>query len=404
MTTSSSEFDPWPAVEDLLEHIESDVEQTVRVLGGMNVDPEVEERTHVFEASTLLAQVVINRAKADDETWDDVVQLIEEDDQQGLASALWVGLSEEAAARYPSLEQWTRSMLAGLRSDAATAAATAQSQQGRSRSSILVAAVTAVAALAAIGWFAFGRTSGGEPVDATTDSVAAPTTAPSATGSSAIGDEGNESETGSEDKGDEQDTAVGGNDPCLVIGPLGQLYVDQATNEAIAIGWDPTTQAVNIMLDGGFVDTVPADTNQYVIQHRPLLPPPLPPGTEFIVEIMAEGGEPSAVCATTDTGPVADDRGLIGVYAPTDLVILDQTPTSLTVGWALRPGADVHQIYLDRSYVTYGDGLGSTSIGDETEFTMFDLEPGTTYEIGVRRIEGFNQSGMATLTATTPTE
>ena len=458
MTTSSSEFDPWPTVEDLLEHIQSehietehietehtesehtesdaaeepdvqvaddaetgddsaadseagnrsvvDIEQIVRVLGGMNVDPEVEDRTHVFVASTLLAQVVIKRAKADDETWDDVVQVIEEDDQPGLASALWVGLSKEAAARYPSLEQWTRSMLAGLRSDAATAAAaTAESgQRGRSRSSLLVRAITSIVALAAIGWFAFGRTSvGDELVEATSDEVVAPTTDPPETGSSSNENEVAESDTGSDDEGEEQDAAAGGNDPCLVIGPLGQLYVDQATDEAIAIGWEPSTQAINILLDGGFVDTVPADTNQYVIEHRPLLPPPLPQGTEFIVEIMTEGGEPSAVCATTDTEPVANGRGLIGVYAPTDLAILDQTPTSLTVGWAFRPGADLHHIYLDRTYVTYGDGLGSTSIGDETEFTLLDLKPGTNYEIGVRRVEGFNQSGMTTITATTPT-
>jgi hypothetical protein len=202
--------------------------------------------------------------------------------------------------------------------------------------------------------------------------------------------------------GDASPDTVDGSDPCLVVGPLGALSVDQVTDRSLVIGWEPLPEAVNVMLDGGFVDTVSAEADQYVIEHRPLLPPPLPSSTEFLIEITTQGGEPSGACASTTAAPPLEP--LVGVYAPTGLRISDETPTSLTVSWDPREGADIHNLYLDGRYITYGPGQGSTTIGDETEFTFLDLEPGTTYEIGIRRVEGFNHSGPATIVATTPTE
>ncbi|MDH3293579.1 MAG: fibronectin type III domain-containing protein, partial [Acidimicrobiia bacterium] len=195
-----------------------------------------------------------------------------------------------------------------------------------------------------------------------------------------------------------------GDDTCRVVGPLGPLNVDQVTDRAITIGWASTFKPINILLDGSFVDTVPPDTNQYVIEHRPFLPPPLPAGTKFLVEIRTDGEGPSVACATTSEEPPPPGQGLLGVYAPTGLEVVDFTPTSITVGWDLRPGADIHNLFLDGRYVDFGSGYGSTAIADETQFTFLDLEPGTIYEIGIRRVEGPNQSGLTTITAFTATD
>ena len=408
----------WPSIDDLLAVIgaedDGDLSRVVRILAGIDVDPEVDEREHVFEASTLLAQTAIGRAKTGDETWDDLTQLIEDDDQPALASALWVGLSKQPAARYPSLEQWSRSMSAGLRSDAA--ADVARQRSSRSLAGGIGLGFTAavvVGALIAAGWFLVDRVFSDQEtvVESSPETSAAGPTVNESTDETdddatdddgePVDDEAGDAGDGETDSDDERGS-VQSDDPCAVLGSLGPLYVDQVTDGAIVIGWDPVSEAVNIMLDGGFVDTVAADSNQYVIEHRPLLPPPLPPETTFLVEINTDGGEPSAACVTTLAEPLPTGDRQVGVYAPTGLEVIDLTPTSVTVGWDLLPGADTHNLYLDGRYVLFGDNQGSTTIGDETEFTFFDLEPGTSYDIGVRRVEGFNQSGVSTITVTTP--
>ncbi len=423
-TDDTRQFDSWPEIDELLNTEAPDgvnrSEHLVRVLAGLHLDPDIDEREHVFEASTRLAQVAIDRVKEAGESWDDVVQLIEDDGRSGLASALWVGLSGQPEARYPNIGLWKRSMMAGLRSDRAM-----EQPESPRRLPAIVVGLIAMVVLAIVGFGAFAvlggwdtadRAEASEGADAEdsadgtdeSEELAGPTADTDTETDSAATEESEADESGSDESNESSDDSDGDaeadpaptGDRCSAVGSLGELFVDQVTDQAITIGWEPSPQAVDILLDGGFVDTVPADTNQYVIEHRPLLPPPLAADTEFLVEIVADGGTASSACTRTAAEPLPDDQRPIGVYAPTGLAVTDVTANSVTVEWDLRPGADVHNLFLDGRYQAFG-GLGSTAIGDETEFTFVNLEPGTEYEIGIRRVEGFNQSGLTSITVTT---
>lgn len=355
---------------------------------------EADERDGVFDASATLAQVAVGRVRADDESWEDVIQLLEADQRPALASALWVGLAAEPALRYRSVGQWRRSVDAALRSDAATATMFDEEER-RSRTVPIV--VAAILLAIAAGAYLLQRD------DATEVEDAAVTTAPGDTTTEDADAVGSTSVTTtvSNDGSSPFDRVDGAGDPCALAGPLGPITIDQVSDTAIVVAWTPTTEAVDILLDGVIVDTVPAEAFRYVIEHQPLSDDPLIPDTDYLVAVEPRSGVPSTACTTTLANPVPGSEFLIGVTAPTGFEVVDTSPTSITVSWDARAGADLHNLFLDGAYVRFGDVGGSTAIGDETEFTFVDLEPETTYEIGIRRVEGPNESSLVTITAST---
>ena len=359
-----------------------------------NHDEIVDERDGVFTASAGLAQVALGRHRNDDESWDDVIQQLEAADHPALAYALWVGLATEPEARYPTIGQWRRSVDAAIRSDAATASMLTGAETP-SRRVPLLAALAALAIVVAGGAFLLVGRGGTTTEDAgtTTSEPEAPT----------ISDDGSDPDqadttTTAAESGDDS-AALG--DACALVGPLGPVTIDQVSDIAIVVAWTPSTEAVNILLDGAFVDTVPPEAFRYVIERLPLSDQPLNPDTEYTVAVEPLAGEPSTACTTTLANPVPGSEALIGVTAPTGLEVVDTSSTSITVSWDPRPGADVHNLYLDGTYLQFGDVGGSSTIGDETEFTFVDLDPDTSYEIGIRRVEGPNQSGVVSITAST---
>jgi hypothetical protein len=213
-----------------------------------------------------------------------------------------------------------------------------------------------------------------------------------------------ETTTASTDGSSPFDQIEGAGDPCALDGPLGPITIDQVSDTAIVVAWPPSTEAVNILLDGVIVDTVPPEAFRYVIEHQPLSDDPLIPDTKYLVAVEPRSGVPSTACTATLANPVPGSEFLIGVTAPTGFEVVDTSPTSITVSWDARAGADQHNLFLNGAYIRFGDVGGSSAIGDETEFTFLDLDPDTTYEIGIRRVEGPNESGLVTVTASTDPE
>ena len=354
-----------------------------------------DERDGVFAASASLAQVAIGRLRTDDdESWDDVILQLETDQRPALASALWVGLATQPEARYPSIGQWRRSVDAALRSDAATADLVDATDRPR-RAGLIVAAAAVLVAVAAGAFLLLhdGTTAvedagvaATEPEGPTTEETGRSTSTPDTT---TLNDTAGSAGTDATD------------DPCAQSGPVGPVTIDQVSDTAIVVAWAPSTEAVDILLDGAFVDTVPAEAFRYVIERLPLSDDPLTPDTDYTVAVEPQSGQPSTACATTLAAPVPGSEFLIGVTAPTGFEVVDTSATSISVAWDQRLGADLHNLYLNGAYVRFGDVGGSSAIGDETEFTFVDLEPDTSYEIGIRRVEGPNQSGLVTITAST---
>ena len=353
--------------------------------------PDFDERDLVFTASGALAQVALGRQRADDESWDDVIQALEADERPALASALWVGLATEPKARYRTIGQWRRAVDAAIRSDAATA--TMLNGDGEPRRTRPILAMAALAVAVGGGMFLLLR--GGD-----TDVDDAGTTTTEATTSAADGGPTTSTSESPTEEAIDPEAAVDG-DECSLVGDLGPITIDQRSDTAIVVAWAPSLATVNILLDGVFVDTVPPEAFRYVIERLPLTDQPLQANTDYTVIVEPRIGDPSSACATTLAESPPGGEQLIGVTAPTGLEVIDATATSITVGWDPRPGADSHNLYLDGSYIQFGDVGGSSAIGDEVEFTFIDLEPGTTYRIGIRRIEGPNQSGEVSIQAST---
>ena len=411
------------------------------------------ERDGVRMACETLAEAAAGRRRRVGESWEDVIEVLENESHASLAAALWVGLAAEPEARYKTLEHWHRAVTTALSSDAVTADLFARlsgriDPEGRAMLTGAVLTLFAVAIVATIGgvsWLGYQALSDDSDRVATDAEAAGPATAeadpdggepsgpnadggePSVEQSAAAGSNVNDRDEttaldGLDADGDGRTTVAAGttlprgdgssrttpsrpdlgDERCVVVGPLGALTVEQITDRAIVVGWEPAPHAVDILVDSTFLDTVPPESSQYVIERLPLSGSPLATDTLYIVDIRADERDPSRACATTESAPLAEGEELVGVFAPTGLAVIDQTPTSLTIGWDLRPGADLHNLFLDGRYVQYGDVGGSTAVGDETDFTFIGLDPDTTYEIGIRRVEGFNQSGLVTITAATP--
>lgn len=370
-------------------------------LRALDTGDATDERDGVFVASATLAQVAMGRPKNVGESWDDVVRQLEIDGRPALASALWVGLATEPQARYPSIGQWRRSVEAARRSDAAAATLIDQGDTRSRTGAIAFAAGIMVLAVAA-GAFLFLRDDSAAIEDAGVDVTEpeGPVTEASAENEEAA-TTGSTTASTSTDDTSRSDVSEAAGDACALVGPLGEITIDQVTDTAIVVAWAPSTEAVDILLDGVFVDTLPAEAFRYVIERLPLSENPLTPDTEYLVAVEPQLGEPSTACTTTSSSPVPDGESLIGVTAPTGLEVIDTSATSITVGWDPRPGADLHHLYLNGAYIRFGDVGGSSAIADETEFTFIDLEPGTSYVIGIRRVEGANQSGLVSVIATT---
>ncbi len=370
-------------------------------------EPGPDERQGVFNASACLAQVSLGRERGPDESWDDVIQQLEADNRPALASALWVGLAGEPQARYGSIGQWRRAVDTALRSDAATATMV-DKEDGDRRFVPMTAVALAVVALAAgLFWFLNRDTTTAETAEAADDTATVEAEDGVDADAEPEGPETSTDETVAPEPQADQpadDQPAAEDDPssaCARVGPLGAVTIDQVSETKIVVSWVPTGEAVDITLDGAFVDTVPAEAFRYVIETLPLTETPLSPDTEYTVGVEPQTGEPSTACATTNDAALPGDDQLIGVTAPTGVTVIDTSATSITVTWDPRPGADTHNVYLDGAYLQFGDVGGSSTVGDETEFTFLDLEPDTTYDIGVRRIEGPNQSRIVTVTATT---
>lgn len=394
-----SEWAPGPASRDDIVRDDVGGGETDEETDGESDEDETiaDEREGVFVASATLAQVAVGRPRTDDETWDDIIHQLETGRRPALASALWVGLATEPWARYPSIGQWRRAVDAAVRSDTATS--TMLDHEGESRRTPLLLAIGGLAVIAAVGAFLLFGGNGTAIEDA--DVTAAQPDAPTVTVTDA-----DETDPGNEPTTDAtgEDNAAGSTDSCSLVGPLGPITIDQVSEGAIVVAWAPTTEAVNILLNGAFVDTVPAEAFRYVIERLPLSDDPLARDTEYTVAVEPQSGSPSTACATTLANPIPGSEVLIGVTAPTGLSVIDSSARSITVGWDLQLGADAHNLYLDGTYLQFGDVGGSSTVGEENEFTFLDLEPDTTYEIGIRRIVGPNQSGLATITATTESE
>ena len=379
-----------------------------------------DERAGVLWASEVLAQVAAERSRSSDETWDDLVEVLEQEQRSGLASALWIGLAHQPEARYPSLAQWRRAVDSAIRSDAATRAELIKDDGWRLSG---VHVITALALLVvgagviytALTQFGSGSTAtvapsiqdGGQSGGTTiaVNEPEGPGVSDPTNGGQPEDDgaDGNRADNTTDNTADNTaDAKTGGSplDRCSLVGQLGPLTVDQVTDTAIVIAWAPSSGPVNVLLDDAFLDTLPSGTFRYVIERHPLSDNPLSPDTDYTVAVEPRDGNPSSACTTTETEATPGVES-IGVYSPTGLTVTDATPTSLTVAWDPRPGADSHNLFLDGAYVRFGDVGGSTTFGDEAEFTFLDLQPGTSYEIGIRRLEGTNQSGMVTITAIT---
>jgi hypothetical protein len=106
--------------------------------------------------------------------------------------------------------------------------------------------------------------------------------------------------------------------------------------------------------------------------------------------------ETVAYINTTNTHP-APQAPLTSaqLYAPTNLHVVSVTPTTVTVAWDEDPAGG---ITLWNVYARYGSSYTSTGFdGADRQATMINLNPGFSYEIGVKGFDGSNWTSLVTV-------
>lgn len=127
----------------------------------------------------------------------------------------------------------------------------------------------------------------------------------------------------------------------------------------------------------------------------------LEPGKTYRVMVAAviDGNitlETVAYINTTNTHP-APPAPLTSaqLYAPTNLHVVSVTPTTVTVAWDEDPAGG---ITLWNIYARYGSSFTSTGFdGTDRQATMVNLNPGFSYEIGVKGFDGSNWTSLVTV-------
>ena len=83
------------------------------------------------------------------------------------------------------------------------------------------------------------------------------------------------------------------------------------------------------------------------------------------------------------------------LYGPTNLHVVSVTPTTVTVAWDEDPAGG---ITLWNVYARYLSSFTSTGFdGSARQATMVNLNPGFSYEIGVKGFDGSNWTSLATV-------
>ncbi|XP_051953300.1 tenascin-like [Xyrauchen texanus] len=177
----------------------------------------------------------------------------------------------------------------------------------------------------------------------------------------------------------------------------GQIDVDDVTDRSAVISWSrPVAQVDGFMLSyGPSTDpsdrrnvTLSATNTQHNLEH-------LKPDTDYRVSVSSTRGdmtsEPIFKSFTT------------GLDSPTDLKVVDQTDSSITVEWKnSRSSVDGYRIkYGPIAGGAHGEEMFPREAGDKTWATITGLKPGTEFGIGVTAIKNERESQPATTNALT---
>lgn len=314
----------------------------------------VDERTDIYAASATVAEAALGRVRRADESWDDMLGDLSQSRPQ-LAEALRLGLQPTPADRCQTVRQWANASDAAVSSRFLAPSRPAPAPRRSSRRYLLAA--TGLLALAGLAGFQAIRSTGIDPVESSGSCIDQPGSVPA---------------------------------PEVV----------QTTTNAIVVSWQPNDEVLNLFVNGSYLDSTAPDGDLFVIEREPKRVDRLAPDTEYEIGLARPEQARTITCARTLSEPVTGEP-LLGVYAPTGLEVTSASATAIEVTWDLRTGADFHNLFLNGQYVKTSDGGGSTTVGDTVAYTFTDLEPATTYDIGIRRVEGTNRSEQVTIQAST---
>uniref|UniRef100_A0A8C9EIL5 Tenascin-R n=1 Tax=Pavo cristatus TaxID=9049 RepID=A0A8C9EIL5_PAVCR len=176
------------------------------------------------------------------------------------------------------------------------------------------------------------------------------------------------------------------------VRPITQLHFSQLTSSSVNITWsDPSPPADRLVLTYSPRDEEAAQQLALDGTRRHASLTGLQPSTKYLVSLVAVHG---AVSSEPVTGSITT-----GMDAPKDLRVGNITQDSMVIFWS-PPVAPFDHYRI--SYRAAEGRTDSTAIGsDATEYTIRLLQPATKYEIGVKSVQGREESEVASITTYT---